>query len=91
MQIDICQRNNIPVINYTGDARGNLTMHSFFSATACPGPYLKSKFPYIADEINKRLSGGGKYVQQDPVDVIYSTYTTEWLGEIINYNEKRRI
>jgi hypothetical protein len=27
-----------------------------FAATACPGPYLQSKFPYIAEEVNKRLS-----------------------------------
>lgn len=28
----------------------------WFKATNCPGPYLKSKFPYIASEVNKRLS-----------------------------------
>ena len=32
-------------------------MHKWFAATACPGPYLESKFPYIAQEVNKRLSG----------------------------------
>ena len=52
---DICKRNGIPRLNFTGDATGNLTQHNYFSATACPGPYLKSKFPYIADEVNKRL------------------------------------
>ena len=31
-------------------------MHRYFQATACPGEYLASKFPYIADEVNKRLS-----------------------------------
>lgn len=56
LSVDICQRNNIPRINFTGDANGNLTQHNYFQATACPGPYLKSKFPYIADEINKRLN-----------------------------------
>ena len=84
--VDICQRNNIPAINYTGDASGNLTMHQFFSATACPGPYLKSKFPYIADEINKRL-GGGTYIAAEQVDVTYGVYTTEWLDNVTNYNE----
>ncbi len=52
---DICRRNNIPSLNFTGNANGNLTMHCYFQATACPGPYLKSKFAYIADEVNKRL------------------------------------
>jgi cell division septation protein DedD len=31
-------------------------MHKYFAATSCPGPYLASKFPYIADEVNKRLN-----------------------------------
>lgn len=53
---DICKRNNIERLNFTGDASGNLTQHNYFAATACPGPYLKSKFSYIADEVNKRLN-----------------------------------
>ena len=52
---DICKRNGIKEINYTGDKSGNLTMHKWFMATECPGPYLESKFPYIANEINKLL------------------------------------
>lgn len=56
--VDICQRNGIKKLNYTGDQTGNLTMHKWFAATACPGPYLSSKFPYIAQEVNKRLSAG---------------------------------
>lgn len=54
--VDCVQRNpGIKEINFTGDKTGNLTMHKWFAATACPGPYLESKFPYIAEEINKRL------------------------------------
>ena len=53
--VDICQRNGIEKLNYTGDKTGNLTMHKWFAATSCPGPYLSSKFPYIAEEVNKRL------------------------------------
>lgn len=53
--VDICQRNDIEYLNFTGDKNGNLTMHKYFQATTCPGPYLESKFPYIADEVNKRL------------------------------------
>ena len=55
--VDICKRNGIKQINYTGDKKGNLTMHCWYQATACPGPYLKGKFAYIANEINKQLSG----------------------------------
>jgi hypothetical protein len=55
--VDICKRNNIPRLNFTGDKSGNLTMHSYFIATECPGSYLRSKFQCIADEVNRRLAG----------------------------------
>lgn len=54
--VDICKRNNIKALNYTGDKSGNLTMHKWFAATACPGPYLASKFPYIAQQVNAKLN-----------------------------------
>ena len=55
---DICRRNGIARLNYTGDTNGNLTMHKWFAATDCPGAYLESKFPWIAEQVNKILSGG---------------------------------
>ena len=54
--VDICKRNGIPELVYTGDSTGTLTRHNMFAATNCPGPYLQSKFPYIAQEVNKRLA-----------------------------------
>lgn len=36
--VDICKRNGIKKLNYTGDARGNLTMHKYFTPTVCPRP-----------------------------------------------------
>lgn len=53
--VDICQRNGIERLNFTGDTSGNLTMHKWFAATLCPGRYLGGKFPYIAEEVNRRL------------------------------------
>jgi hypothetical protein len=55
--VDICQRNGIQKLNYTGDKTGNLTMHKWFAATACPGPYLEGKFSYIAQQVNAKLAG----------------------------------
>ena len=52
---DICRRNGIKELKFTGNAKGNLTMHRYFANTNCPGPYLESKFPYIAEEVNKRI------------------------------------
>lgn len=54
--VDVCQRNGIAKLNYTGDKSGNLTMHKWFTATACPGPYLESKFSYIAQQVNAKLN-----------------------------------
>lgn len=64
--VDIVKRNpGIKEINYTGDKSGNLTMHKWFSPTSCPGPYLGSKFPYIMEEVNKRL--GDPKVEGAPI------------------------
>ena len=54
--VDICQRNGIKALNYTGGADGNLTEHRMFMATACPGPYLHEHMPRIAAEVNNRLN-----------------------------------
>lgn len=62
---DICKRNGIKKLNFTGDKSGNLTMHKYFASTACPGPYLASKFPYIASEVNKRLSNKTDTTKKD--------------------------
>lgn len=54
--VDICRRNGIRELYYTGDAQGNLTIHKmFYSGTECPGPYLESKMGEIAAEVNRRL------------------------------------
>jgi hypothetical protein len=52
---DICRRNGIPQLIYTGRPDGTLTHHNMFALTSCPGPYLQSEMPYIAAEVNKRL------------------------------------
>ncbi len=54
--VDICLRNGIEKLVYTGDTRGNLTMHKWFAATDCPGRYLESRFPYIAQRVNNALA-----------------------------------
>lgn len=46
---DIAYRNNLGTL-----VKGkNLTWHSMYMATSCPGPYLKGKMDYIASEANK--------------------------------------
>lgn len=66
--VDICKRNGIKKLNYTGDRSGNLTMHKFYANTQCPGPYLEKRFPDIAAQVNARLGVEGKLVEK-PVEV----------------------
>ena len=66
--VDICQRNGIAALNYTGDKTGNLTAHRWFAATLCPGPYLYERFPAIAAEVNKRLAAGSIYPITEPIE-----------------------
>lgn len=79
--VDICRRNGIARLNFTGNASGNLTMHRYFMATACPGDYLASKFTYIANEVNKQL---GQPVGRLVVDGYFGEMSTmalqKWLG-----------
>lgn len=66
--VDICRRNDIKALNFTGDANGNLTMHKMFAATSCPGPYLESKFPYIAEQVNNALNGTAHASRPTPTE-----------------------
>ena len=54
---DICKRNGIARMNYTGNDKGNLTMHKWYQDTDCPGPWLSKNFARLADEVNAVLSG----------------------------------
>jgi hypothetical protein len=54
--VDICKRNGITELDYTGQTDGNLTRHNMFAITDCPGPYLQSKFPEIAEIVNSKLA-----------------------------------
>lgn len=55
---DICRRNGIKKLVYTGDTNGNLTLHKWFTETDCPGAYLESNMSLIASEVNKLLTTG---------------------------------
>lgn len=58
---DISIRNNL---GYLVPGQ-NLTWHSMYAATTCPGDYLRSKMQYIADEANKIIGGGGHKIAVD--------------------------
>lgn len=50
---DIAKRNGLGHL-VPGE---NLTWHSMFAATSCPGDYLRARIQYIADEANKINEG----------------------------------
>jgi hypothetical protein len=61
---DICKRNSIEKLiwatsktdrkNHKNGA--NMTIHSDFASTSCPGPYLQSKMSDIAAQVNAKLA-----------------------------------
>ena len=89
--VDICKRNGIKKLSFTGNAKGNLTMHKMFAATACPGPYLESKFPYIASEVNKQLNQKSSASQKKTTFKPYKVQVTVselWIREKPGTNNK---
>ena len=59
---DISKRNGLGKL-----VKGkNVTWHSMYWATLCPGPYLLSKMDYIVKEANKINSSGKKYTGEFP-------------------------
>lgn len=66
----------------------NLTWHSMFTNTTCPGDYLRSKMQYIADEANK-INGYGGATSDTKVNVYYRVKTQKhgWLSEVKNLED----
>lgn len=58
--VDICKRNGIPKLVWTGGPDGTLTMHKMFANTDCPGPYLERRMPELAKQVNAILAGTQK-------------------------------
>lgn len=88
---DICKRNGIPRLNFTGDANGNLTAHRYFAQTACPGDYLYSKFAYIASEVNKRLQPQLTIEDIPNKKVVIKANTSLWDLSFTNINQAKSV
>jgi hypothetical protein len=55
LTVDICKRNGIKELTYTGDKNGSLTFHRFFAATGCPETYIFSRANEICAKVNAKL------------------------------------
>jgi hypothetical protein len=61
---DICKRNGISKLVWSNNKSDrvnhkngcNMTIHSDFASTSCPGPYLKGKMSQIASDVNAILT-----------------------------------
>ena len=89
--VDICKRNGIERLNFTGDASGNLTMHRYFQPTACPGDYLANRFPQIADEVNEKLKGDDAMTAAERKELEELKAQVESLSKIVNTYEKQDV
>lgn len=79
---DIAKRNNLGFLK-----KGiNLTWHSMYSATVCPGPYLLSKIDEIIERANEVLSGGNA-IEHKPVECTYRAYDGSWLPEVNGHDQ----
>ena len=70
LAVDICKRYGIKKL-IKGE---NLTWHSMFTRTTCPGPYLLSKMDYIANSVNTKL---GTYIPTPTPAPNNDTYTVK--------------
>lgn len=80
--VDVCKRNGIKEINFTGNKNGNLTYHSMFTATTCPGNYLKGKMNEIAQRINAEIKGEQKPVAPTPAPTPTPTPTSNFTVKV---------
>ena len=91
---DVCKRNNISKLVWSDNKDDrinhrngcNMTVHRDFKNKDCPGAYLMSKMPYIADEVNKLLgvSGGSSVSGVVPSNPAPVKSLDEVAKEVIN-------
>jgi hypothetical protein len=81
---DIAKRNGLGKLV----VGSNLTYHSMFAATACPGPYLKSKLQYIADKANA-INGAASApapAAPAPAPIPAPTAGARKVGDVVEFN-----
>lgn len=81
---DICRRNEIPRLVYTGDDSGNLTMHKWYDNTDCPGPWLSQMFGKLADEVNELLGRTEKEIEE--MTFLFTCDGKDFSGKVFFYD-----
>lgn len=80
--VDICRRYGFRLY-YDGTPNGSLTRHDMFAATNCPGPTLGSRFPELADTVNRILDGGEPTPEPTPTPG-FEPYTVKVTTSCLN-------
>lgn len=77
--IDICKRNGIKKLEFTGDKNGSLTYHYMYAATACPATWIKNHTTEICNKVNAQLNSS------------ISTQPTKFnIGDLVKINSGAR-
>ena len=86
---DVCRRYGFR-LEFDGTPNGSLTYHSMFAATACPGPYLKSKMEELARVVNERLDNNQPQPapQPEPAPAPVEGYLVKVTANCLNIREK---
>ena len=75
---DIARRNSLGIL-----VKGkNITWHSMFASTDCPGWYLLEKMDYIIAEANKINMGTSSSKPNYTGVITYQAYTNKWLPAV---------
>lgn len=89
--VDICKRNGIPKLTFTGDQNGSLTFHYMFAATACPGPWIKAHAQEICNKVNAQLTTTTETPTTTPTKPSTPTTTTSFkVGDLVSINSGAR-
>lgn len=84
--VDICKRNNIPKLVFTGDTSGSLTFHYMYAATACPGPWLKAHAQDLCNKVNAQLCNTTPKVDNSNKASSKPTTTKFNVGDLVKIN-----
>ena len=102
LMVDICKRNGKTKVLWFGDKAKTLaynpapnemvmTVHKWFAPKECPGDYLYEKHPYIAAEVNRRLSGTAEntpVTQPEPQEQLKVPFKVKVLVGDLNYRSE---
>lgn len=79
--VDICKRNGIKKLEFTGDQSGSLTYHYMFAATGCPGTWIKNHTTDLCNKVNAQLNA----VESTPKPQA-QTNTSFKVGDLVSVN-----